>query len=97
MSHSYFFYFLQEYHHEIDKLKQELQSSWDKDGVFLPKDHYEEQLRAKEWADKEIQEKTLLLKAMEEELEKFKVGLFLLLPKQLCDRSKTTKVIVVFG
>jgi len=63
---------LLEYHAEIDKLKFELQAARDKDGVFLPKDHYEEQIKAKEWADKEIHEKTLLLKAMEEELEKFK-------------------------
>ena len=73
-----FFYFLfQEYHAEIDKLKSELQSARDKDGVFLPKDHYEEQIKAKEWADKEIHEKGLLLKALEEELQKFKVGHFL--------------------
>lgn len=68
-----YLHLLQEYHAEIDKLKSELQAARDKDGVFLPKEHYEEQLRAKEVADKEIQEKTLLLKAMEEELEKFKV------------------------
>ena len=68
-----YLHLLQEYHAEIDKLKFELQAARDKDGVFLPKDHYDEQIKAKEWADKEIHEKTLLLKAMEEELEKFKV------------------------
>ena len=68
------FFLFQEYHAEIDKLKSELQSARDKDGVFLPKDHYEEQIKAKEWADKEIHEKGLLLKALEEELQKFKVG-----------------------
>ena len=76
--YSKFLLFLfQEYHAEIDKLKSELQSARDKDGVFLPKDHYEEQIKAKEWADKEIHEKGLLLKALEEELQKFKVGHFL--------------------
>ena len=76
-SDSKFLLFLfQEYHAEIDKLKSELQSARDKDGVFLPKDHYEEQIKAKEWADKEIHEKGLLLKALEEELQKFKVGHF---------------------
>jgi len=67
-----YLHLLQEYHAEIDKLKSELQSARDKDGVFLPKDHYEEQIKAKEWADKEIHEKGLLLKALEEELQKFK-------------------------
>ena len=76
-TYSKFLLFLfQEYHAEIDKLKSELQSARDKDGVFLPKDHYEEQIKAKEWADKEIHEKGLLLKALEEELQKFKVGHF---------------------
>ena len=73
----FLFFLFQEYHAEIDKLKSELQSARDKDGVFLPKDHYEEQIKAKEWADKEIHEKGLLLKALEEELQKFKVGHFL--------------------
>ena len=68
-----FFFTFQEYHAEIDKLKSELQSARDKDGVFLPKDQYEDQIRQKEFADKEIQEKTMLLKTMEDELEKFKV------------------------
>ena len=51
-----------------------MQAARDKDGVFLPKEVYEENVKAKEFADKEIQEKTLLLKAMEEEMEKFKVS-----------------------
>ena len=70
-----YYYFFQEYHAEIDKLKSELQAARDKDGVFLPKEHYEKQIKDKEWSDKEIHEKTLLLKAMEEELEKLKVRL----------------------
>ena len=56
-----------------------MQAARDKDGVFLPKEVYEENVKAKEFADKEIQEKTLLLKAMEEEMEKFKVSSALLL------------------
>ena len=47
-----------------------------KDGVFLPKEKYDEQLRAKEVADNIIREKTLQLKALEEDLEKFNVSFF---------------------
>ena len=47
-----------------------------KDGVFLPKEKYEDQLRAKEVADNMIREKTLQLKALEEDLEKFNVSFF---------------------
>ena len=68
-----FLFELQEYHAEIDKLKLELQAARDKDGVFLPKDVYDQQLKAKESADNEIRELTLNLKAVEEQLENFKV------------------------
>jgi hypothetical protein len=68
-----YLHLLQEYHAEIDKLKYELQAARDKDGVFLPKETFDEQNKLKENAEKEIREKTLLLKALEEELEKFKV------------------------
>ena len=70
-----YLHLLQEYHAEIDKLKSELQAARDKDGVFLPKENYEEQVRAKAAADNEIQEKTRMLKAKEEEMEKFQVSL----------------------
>ncbi len=66
---------LQEYHAEIDKLRSELQAARDKDGVFLPKETYDEQIKMKENMDKEIKEKTMALRALEEELEKFKVRL----------------------
>ena len=68
-----FFSNFQEYHAEIDKLKLELQAARDKDGVFLPKDVYDQQMKAKESADTEIRELTLNLKGVEEQLEKFKV------------------------
>merc|ERR1719204_305842 len=55
---------LLEYHKEIDQLKQELQAARDKDGVFLPHDTYNEQI--KENARKEEE-----LKAKEQELEHF--------------------------
>ena len=47
-----------------------------KDGVFLPKEKYDEQLRSKEVADNIIREKTLQLKALEEDLENFNVSFF---------------------
>ena len=47
-----------------------------KDGVFLPKEKYEEQLKAKEVSDNIIREKTLQLKALEEDMEKFNVSYF---------------------
>ena len=49
-----------------------------KDGVFLPKEKYDEQLRSKEVADNIIREKTLQLKALEEDLENFNVSFFFL-------------------
>jgi len=54
----------------------ELQAARDKDGVFLPKDVYDQQMKAKESADTEIRELTLNLKGVEEQLEKFKVRFF---------------------
>ena len=54
-------------------MKLELQAARDKDGVFLPKDVYDQQMKAKESADTEIRELTLNLKGVEEQLEKFKV------------------------
>ena len=69
-----FIFFFQEYHTQIDELKRELDAARNKDGVFLPKEKYEDQLRAKEVADNMIREKTLQLKALEEDLEKFNVS-----------------------
>ena len=66
----------QEYSAEIDKLKSELQAARDKDGVFLPKESYEQQLKAREAADNEIRDKTLQIKALEEEMEKLNVSFF---------------------
>ena len=66
-------FFLQEYHQEIDKLKSELQAARDKDGVFLPKDAYDEQNKAFERQQEEIKNFTIQLKQKEEELEKFMV------------------------
>ena len=71
-----FIYFFQEYHTQIDELKRELDAARNKDGVFLPKEKYEEQLKAKEVADNIIREKTLQLKALEEDMEKFNVSYF---------------------
>ena len=67
---------MQEYHKEIDNLKAELQAARDKDGVFLPKDTYEEQLKDKERQDEEIKTLTKELKAKETELENFMVRTF---------------------
>ena len=66
--------YLQEYHQEIDKLKSELQAARDKDGVFLPKDAYDEQNKAFERQQEEIKNFTIQLKQKEEELEKFMVS-----------------------
>ena len=66
----------QEYSQEIDKLKSELQAARDKDGVFLPKEIYEQQIKTKESCDNEIKEKTLQIKALEEEMEKLNVSYF---------------------
>ena len=65
----------QEYHREIDQLKNELQTARDKDGVFLPKDTYEEQNKERERQQEEIKGLTKELKAKEQELEHFMVGL----------------------
>ena len=62
---------LLEYHHEIDKLKLELQAAREKDGVFLPKAAYEEQIKTKERQEEEIVSMTKGLKAKEDELENF--------------------------
>ena len=70
----WFYFSLQEYSAEIDKLKSELQAARDKDGVFLPKESYERQLKDKEIADREIKEKTELIKALEQEMEKLNVS-----------------------
>ena len=66
---------LQEYSQEIEKLKSELQAARDKDGVFLPKELYEQQMKTKESVDQEIKEKTQQIKALEEEMEKLNVSL----------------------
>merc|ERR1712038_619224 len=66
-----YFSMIQEYHQEIDKLKSELQAARDKDGVFLPKDAYDEQNKAFERQQEEIKNFTIQLKQKEEELEKF--------------------------
>lgn len=73
-----FFCLLQEYHKEIDNLKAELQAARDKDGVFLPKETYEEQLKARERQEEEIKQLTKELKAKETELENFMVRFFIL-------------------
>jgi len=62
---------LLEYHNEIDKLRQELQTAREKDGVFLPKATYEEQLKCKERQDMEIVSLTKELKSKESEMEDF--------------------------
>ena len=72
----FFILSFQEYSQEIDKLKSELQAARDKDGVFLPKEIYEQQIKTKESCDTEIKEKTLQIKALEEEMEKLNVSYF---------------------
>jgi kinesin family protein 11 len=62
---------LLEYHHEIDKLKMELLAAREKDGVFLPKDAYEEQIKTKLRQEEEIVYLTKGLKAKEDEMENF--------------------------
>ena len=56
-------------------MKNELQAARDKDGVFLPKDTYEEQNKERERQQEEIKGLTKELKAKEQELEHFMVGL----------------------
>ena len=53
-----------------------MQAARDKDGVFLPKEIYEQQMKTKESSDQEIKEKTLQIKALEEEMEKLNVSYF---------------------
>ena len=62
---------LLEYHHEIDKLKQELLAAREKDGVFLPKETYEEHIKTKQRQEEEIVALTKELKAKETEMENF--------------------------
>ena len=62
---------LLEYHHEIDKLKQELLAAREKDGVFLPKDTYEEHIKTKQRQEEEIVALTKELNAKETEMENF--------------------------
>ena len=62
---------LLEYHHEIDKLKFELQAAREKDGVFLPKQTYEDQIKTKERQDEEIKSLTKELKSTKTELDNF--------------------------
>merc|ERR1711981_1418238 len=62
---------LKEYHQEIDRLKAELQAARDKDGVFLPKETYDQQTKAHERQDEEMKNLTKQLKQKEDELEKF--------------------------
>jgi len=62
---------LLEYHKEIDQLKQELQAARDKDGVFLPHDTYNEQIKENARKEEEIKGLTKELKAKEQELEHF--------------------------
>jgi len=62
---------LLEYHKEIDTLKNELQAAREKDGVFLPKDTFEEQVKESARREEEIKILTKELKAKEQELERF--------------------------
>jgi len=62
---------LLEYHKEIDSLKAELQAARDKDGVFLPHETYQEQIKENARKEEEIKGITKELKAKEQELEKF--------------------------
>ena len=64
----------QEYHKEIDQLKQELQAARDKDGVFLPHETYNEQIKENARKEEEIKGLTKELKAKEQELEHFMVS-----------------------
>ena len=64
---------LQEYHKEIDQLKAELQAARDKDGVFLPAETYQEQIKENARKEEEIKGLTKELKAKEQELEHFMV------------------------
>ena len=64
---------LQEYHKEIDSLKAELQAARDKDGVFLPHETYQEQIKENARKEEEIKGITKELKAKEQELERFMV------------------------
>ena len=63
----------QEYSQEIDRLKVELQAARDKDGVFLPKDNYEQLMLLEKSRGEEITNITKLLKTKEAELERFEV------------------------
>ena len=54
-------------------MKLELQAARDKDGVFLPKDTYDQQTKVHERQDEEIKGLTKQLKQREDELEKFMV------------------------
>ena len=55
-------------------MKQELQAARDKDGVFLPHDTYNEQIKENARKEEEIKGLTKELKAKEQELEHFMVS-----------------------
>ena len=72
-----FYFIFQEYHQEIDRLKYELQAARDKDGVFLPKETYDQMAKSTERQEEEMKNLTKQLKHKEDELEKFMVCLSL--------------------
>merc|ERR1719361_811536 len=62
---------LLDYHHEIDRLKLELSAARDKQGVYLPKDTYDDQIQKQERQEEEIKSLTKMVTTKEEELEQF--------------------------
>lgn len=66
---------LKEYSEEIDRLKRDLIAAREKNGIFLAEDTYNDIQYKLECQNKEINEKTLKLKALKEEMDK-KTDLF---------------------
>ena len=71
-----------------------MQAARDKDGVFLPKEIYEQQMKTKESSDQEIKEKTLQIKALEEEMEKLNVSYFYYNPYKSTLKTQCLKITI---
>ncbi|XP_058834253.1 kinesin-like protein Klp61F [Topomyia yanbarensis] len=59
---------IKEYTEEIDRLKQELMATRDKNGIYLPEDTYNEMVYKSESTTKELNDKVNLIKVLKEDL-----------------------------
>ncbi|XP_055599775.1 kinesin-like protein Klp61F [Uranotaenia lowii] len=61
---------IKEYTEEIDRLKQELQATRDKNGIYLPQETYADLMYKAESTTKELNDKVVLMKVLKEDLAK---------------------------